>query len=110
MKHSIIEIKAKLNNQDKVREILKTKIADFKGTDHQIDTYFNVNYGRLKLREGRIENSLIFYDRENKLSPKQSNVILFEADPESPLKEILTKALGVLVVVYKHREIYFIDY
>ncbi|HEY32422.1 MAG TPA: class IV adenylate cyclase [Dehalococcoidia bacterium] len=109
MKRLIIEIKAKSNNQDRVREILKLRKADFKGTDHQIDTYFNVNYGRLKLREGRIESSLVFYDRENEPGPKQSNVTLFEADPESPLKEILTKALGILVVVDKHREIYFID-
>lgn len=103
MERLIVEIKAKSNNQDRIREILKSKKADFKGIDHQIDTYFNVKYGRLKLREGRIENSLIFYDRENKPDPKQSNVTLFEAKPESPLKESLTKALGVLVVVDKHR-------
>lgn len=109
MKRLIIEIKAKSNKQDRIREILKSKRADFKGIDHQIDTYFSVNYGRLKLREGRIENSLIFYDRENEQGPKQSNVTLFEADPESPIKEILAKALGVLIVVDKHREIYYID-
>ena len=34
-----IEIKAKSNNQDLVCEILKSNNADFKGTDHQIDTY-----------------------------------------------------------------------
>jgi len=37
----------------------------FQGLDHQIDTYFNVQKGRLKLREGNIENSLINYDRKN---------------------------------------------
>jgi adenylate cyclase class 2 len=109
MKRLIIEIKAKSKNQDRIREILKSKRADFKGIDHQVDTYFNVNCGRLKLREGRIENSLIFYNRENKQGPKQSDVILFETKSESPLKEILTKALGVLVTVDKQREIYFID-
>ncbi len=40
MKSVIIEIKAKSNNQDEIREILKSKNADFKGIDHQIDTYF----------------------------------------------------------------------
>jgi len=104
-----IEIKAKSNKQDKIREILKSKNANFKGVDHQIDTYFKVNSGRLKLREGKIENHLIYYDREDKEGPKQSNVILFKSDPKSSLKEILTKALGVLVVVDKQREIYFID-
>ena len=109
MAHINIEIKAKSNNQDAIREILKSKNADFKGVDHQIDTYFKVNNGRLKLREGKIENHLIYYQRENKGGPKQSDVTLFKSDSTSSLKEILTKALGILVVVDKKREIYFID-
>ncbi len=92
-----------------IREILKSKNADFRWTDHQIDTYFNVNFGRLKLREGNIENHLIHYQREDKEGPKQSNVTLFKSDPKSSLKEILTKALDILVVIDKKREIYFID-
>jgi adenylate cyclase class IV len=47
-----IEIKAKSNNQDWIKEVLKTHHAEFKGVDHQVDTYFKVNVGRLKLREG----------------------------------------------------------
>ncbi len=109
MTHLNIEIKAKSNNHDKIREILKLKNAEFKGIDHQIDTYFKVDFGRLKLREGKIENFLIHYQRENKEGPKQSDITLFKSEPESSLKEILTKALGVLVVVDKKREIYFID-
>jgi len=109
MKHLNIEIKAKCNNHEKIRSILKSRNADFKGTDHQIDTYFKVNNGRLKLREGNIENFLVFYERENKKGPKQSNVILFKSDPNSSLKEILLTSLGILVVVDKQREIYFIE-
>lgn len=104
-----IEIKARSNNQEQIREILKSRNADFKGIDHQIDTYFKVSLGRLKLRQGKIENHLIYYQRENKQGPKQSDVVLFKSDPKSSLKEILTKALGILVVVDKKREIYFID-
>ena len=109
MPHINIEIKVKCNEHEKIREILKSQGADFKGTDHQIDTYFKVGNGRLKLREGNIENYLIFYEREDKEGPKQSNVNLFEVQPNSPLKDILTKALGILAVVDKQREIYFID-
>ena len=109
MENINIEIKAKSNCHDKIREILKSRNAKFIGVDHQIDTYFHVNFGRLKLREGRIENHLIHYIREDKGGPKQSNVTLFKSDPGSSLKEILTKALDVLVVVDKEREIYFID-
>ena len=73
---SIIEIKARCSELDKARKILQGKHADFKGVDHQIDTYFRVNLGRLKLREGTIENHLIHYERENKEGPKQSKVLL----------------------------------
>lgn len=109
MEHINVEIKAKCANQDKVREILKSRQADFKGIDHQIDTYFKIHNGRLKLREGTIENYLIFYEREDKKGPKQSNVILYKTEPNVSLKEILTKSLGILTVVDKQREIYFID-
>jgi predicted adenylyl cyclase CyaB len=107
--HINIEIKARSNNQNKIREIIKSKNAEFKGIDHQIDTYFNVKSGRLKLREGNIENHLIHYNRENKSAPKQSNVMLYKPNPESNLKDVLTNALQILVVVDKQREIYFID-
>lgn len=104
-----IEIKARAKNQERIREVLKSKNADFKGVDHQIDTYFKVNFGRLKLREGNIENYLIHYDREDKEGPKQSNVLLYNFKPGSSLKEILENSLGILVVVDKRREIYFIE-
>jgi len=108
MKHLSIEIKAKSNNHEKIREFLKSHSADFKGVDHQIDTYFKVNQGRLKLREGNIENYLIYYERENKEGPKQSDIILFQSAPGSSLKSILVNANGVLTIVDKKREIYFI--
>lgn len=105
----IIEIKAKCVDQSRIREILTSHHAFFKGTDHQIDTYFKVNQGRLKLREGNIENHLIYYERENTATPKKSEVTLFKTEPGSSLKPILTQSLGILVVVDKQREIYFID-
>lgn len=107
--HINLEIKAFCDNRNEIREILKSKNADFKGMDHQIDTYFNVHYGRLKLREGNIENHLIHYQRDDQEGPKQSDVLLFKTKPGSALKEILGRSMGILVVVDKKREIYFID-
>ena len=104
-----VEIKARANNQTHIRSILKSKNAISKGIDHQVDTYFNVSHGRLKLREGNIENNLIHYIRENKIGPKQSTITLFKSDPDSTLKEILVNSIGVMTVVDKNREIYFID-
>ncbi len=104
-----VEIKAKSDNQTQIRGILKSKKAEYKGTDHQIDTYFNVDNGRMKLREGNIENNLIHYKRENKKGPKQSKIILYKSEPDSSLKRLLTEAIGILTIIEKKREIYFID-
>jgi len=108
VKHTNIEIKARCNNQETIRNILKTGNADFKGTDRQIDTYFKVNSGRLKLREGTVENALIHYNREDKYDAKESDIILYQNSKNSLLKELLTRALGLLITVDKEREIYFI--
>ena len=108
MEHLNIEIKAHCADPAAIRAILREHGADFKGTDHQIDTYFNVPSGRLKLREGNIENALIFYERSDQAGPKQSNIMLHQTAPQSDLKPLLTKALGVKVTVDKSREISFI--
>ena len=109
MGHRNIEIKARCTDPEAIRTALREKSAEFRGTDQQIDTYFRTNCGRLKLREGQIENCLVYYEREDQAGPKQSAVTLFPTPPRSSLKEALTKALGVLVVVEKQREIYFIE-
>ena len=103
-----IEIKARCPDPVRVRAILKTQRAVFKGLDHQIDTYFFVPSGRLKLREGTIENALIYYKRGDQKNSKRCDSTLFPCSKKAPLKKVLTKALGVLSVVDKKREIYFI--
>ncbi len=111
MVHINIEFKAQCNNPEKIKKILASRNADYKGLDRQIDTYFKVNTGRLKLREGEIERALIYYSRKDTKEPKQSDVNLFPVDYKSSalLKEILTKSLDILVIVSKQRSIYFID-
>lgn len=104
-----VEIKARCPDLARVRKIVQSHNADFKGTDHQIDTYFKVSTGRLKLREGNIENCLVFYRRDNRKLPKESHVDLFPTTKNSSLKEILIQSLGVLTIIDKKREIYFID-
>ena len=68
-----VEIKAKCTEVDAIRKYLLSKNAEFKGVDEQTDTYFNVANGRLKLREGNIENNLISYSRSNQAGPKNSH-------------------------------------
>lgn len=104
-----VEIKARCNNASFIRNYLITEKAVFKGTDKQTDTYFNVQNGRLKLREGNIENNLIYYKRNAFGGPKNSHFKLVKVEDATGLKEALTEAIGVKVIVTKSREIYYIE-
>lgn len=111
-----VEIKARatVKQQDAAIEWLGAfshgpdgSIMTHKGIDNQTDTYFKVPNGRLKLREGNIENCLIQYDRPDQSGPKISKYHLVFIR-EGNIKDALTKALGVLAVVTKKRDIYYL--
>ena len=104
-----IEFKASTNKLQALEALLQKHNPLFIGEDHQIDTYFNVSAGRLKLREGNIENALIHYEREDFAGAKSSHVLLYQHQPDKTLKEILIKTLGVKAIVDKRRKIYFIN-
>jgi adenylate cyclase, class 2 len=109
MSYLNVEIKARCSDPSFVRNYLVSKGADLKGTDHQTDTYFNVYNGRLKLREGNIENNLIYYERSDQAGPKPSHFKLVKVEDATGLKETLKQSNGIKVVVQKKREIYYID-
>jgi adenylate cyclase, class 2 len=109
MPHINFEFKARTNNLEQLEKKLLELNPKFIGEDNQTDTYFNVPTGRLKLREGNIENSLIYYERQNVADAKQSDILLYQHLPNPALKEILRKVHGIKVVVNKIRKIYFIE-
>jgi len=90
-----------------VRAMLRQRDAELHGTDHQIDTYFACDSGRLKLRRGNIETALIHYQREDTAGPKESHVTLYHPADAAALEALLRAALEVLVVVDKQRDIWF---
>ena len=112
MEKHLVEIKARSTTHGRQRQALLDAGARFHGTDHQIDHYFHVPEGRLKLRRGTIERSLIFYARADQAGPKDSSVSLtrLKTDAEAAgLSATLDRALGTWATVDKQREIYFID-
>jgi len=104
-----VEIKARCEDPRHIRDYLLSNHAIFKGTDTQRDTYFNVPNGRMKLRQGKIENALIHYHRSDQKGPKSSEVTLYPVAESNLLRSLLEKALGIKVVVEKVREIYYIE-
>ena len=106
---NIIEFKARTSDKEAKEKTLLSLNPVFKGEDQQVDTYFNVDKGRLKLREGRLENALIWYNRTDEAGSKHSQVLLHKHNPDPALKEMLTLVHGIKVIVNKKRRIYFVD-
>lgn len=107
----IIEIKAACLQPNHAEQILLDQGAFLHGVDHQIDTYLTVPTGRLKIREGNVENNLIYYNRtEEEGELKESHVDLIPIDASNKnFVGLLKKVLPQKVVVDKIRKIFFID-
>ena len=104
-----IEIKARYEKHEYAEKVLEEKGARKEGLDMQKDTYFNVKNGRLKIREGKIENSLVYYQREDKEDPKTSDVSICDLENPEEVKRVLKNCLGVKVIVEKEREIHWLE-
>jgi len=104
----LVELKAKVTNLDPARKQLVNLKASKVGTFHQIDTYFDVPEGRLKLREieGKGEAELIYYEREETLWPKRSKVFILRIRKPETFKVFFEKVLEKKAIVDKKREIY----
>jgi adenylate cyclase class 2 len=65
MKLLLVELKAKMKNVEEVKRRLSLLGARHIGTFHQVDTYFEVHQGRLKLRETERQDSgdVVYYER-----------------------------------------------
>ncbi len=102
----LVELKARYENPAKALPILRG--IEHLGTYRQTDTYFALGERRLKLREieGRKAAQLVYYERPDTPDVKASEVLLYEVEDPATLKEMLTRVLGIQVVVRKRREIY----
>jgi predicted adenylyl cyclase CyaB len=108
MKLQNFEFKARVKDLNMLEQKLLKLKPEFRGEDNQTDTYFDVKYGRLKLREGNIEKALIYYERSDSATARPSDIILFRDVAEGSLKEMLVKSLGIRAIVIKKRRIYYI--
>jgi adenylate cyclase class 2 len=102
-----LELKARDRDPERSKRNCAELGAVDKGTLFQVDTYFEVPHGRLKLREqspGAAE--LIAYERADERGDKESSYRLVPVADPTAMKEALTAALGVHVTVHKERRLY----
>lgn len=104
-----IEIKATYQDLEKARQLCQNLGAKFVGVDRQIDTYFRVPNGRLKLRESSLSDAfLIPYLRPDQAGPKKSSYTRLKVEEIENTKSLLSQMMGIDLVVDKSREIYLI--
>lgn len=104
--HVNAEFKARCADLDLAARRARAVGARRLGRERQIDTYFRVAEGRLKLRETGKRAVLVWYFRPDALRSKRSDVILLPIAGASATKQTLTNQLGVRVVVDKVRRVY----
>ncbi|MFN0113878.1 MAG: class IV adenylate cyclase [Paracoccaceae bacterium] len=102
-----IEIKARIRNWARQRAEARL-IADGEGELlEQVDTFFAVPAGRLKLRQlGDQRGELIFYERPNVPGPKLCEYSITPTTAPAQLCETLARALGICAEVRKRRTLF----
>lgn len=104
-----IEIKARLPHLEDAVRIAESLGAKSMGADRQVDTYFRVPRGRLKLRQSLFSGEqLILYLRPDEPGPKRADYEIVPVPRGGRAKELLEALLGVEVVVEKARRLYLI--
>ena len=105
----MVELKAKVENLDPVREKLIKLTAKRIGTFRQTDIYFDAPKGRLKLRktENPDEAELVYYERENVAKIKESSVFVLKIQNPVQFENLLKRILRTKIVIEKLREIYW---
>jgi adenylate cyclase class 2 len=109
MGHLNVEFKARTAEPERVLALLEQMGAQAQGLDAQTDVYYQAARGRLKLRRGNIENSLIHYEREDLAGAKFSEVHLVDLPDDRTLDDVLDAALERDIVVRKQRHILWLD-
>jgi len=79
--------------------------AEDHGWLQQLDTYFRVPHGRLKLREQDGDAQLIYYERSDEAIERESQYRIVPVEDPDGLKDALGAALGILVAVEKSRRL-----
>jgi predicted adenylyl cyclase CyaB len=101
-----VELKARCGDLRQAHQRCRSIGAADAGLLIQVDTYFHVRRGRLKLRqiEGA-RSELICYSRPDHSQPRSSDYRIVPIDDAEGLKQALTTALGVMSQVKKRREL-----
>jgi predicted adenylyl cyclase CyaB len=104
-----VEIKARLADREATRALVMALVPRRHEKLAQLDTFFRVPRGRLKLRKlGPARGELIYYERDDAAGPKLSRYAISACENPDELAALLGEALGVRGEVAKERDVYLV--
>ena len=100
-----VEIKARVQSLDPIRRVAIALAPSLPELISQIDTFFAVRRGRLKVRQFTDgSGELIAYDRADQAGPKASSYKVVSCADANALCAVLSRLLAVRGRVVKRRE------
>lgn len=101
-------IKAQVADFFGIESALQRLSPTFAGVDHQKDTYFKVPKGKLKLRQGTIENLITKYERMDVEGVEKTTVYQYDLNPTDEQISKLFREHEIIGIIEKERKIYFL--
>ena len=102
-------IKARVIDIETIERLLIQMNARFVGLDKQIDYYFETENGKLKYRQGTIENLITHYKREFRDGIERTTVYRYDKNPSPEQIARLKTEKKQIGMTEKERKIYWLD-
>ncbi len=103
-----LELKARIADLEKAREVAAAIGAVRQGTEEQVDQYFCVSAGRLKLRRSSLDGAhLIAYLRPDEPGSRVARFHRLPVGDPDGLEAVLSAMFGLAARVAKEREVWW---
>jgi len=106
MNYKDFTLKAKIKDIEHIEKLLTRMNSRYIGLDNQTDYYFETPTGKLKLRQGTIENLITHYERVTLHNMEKTIVYRYDKDPTLDQVNQLRLSHKQQETVQKQRKIY----
>ncbi|HAA15110.1 MAG TPA: hypothetical protein DCE41_26815 [Cytophagales bacterium] len=108
LRYQDVTLKAQLYDLLPIENKLRKMNARFAGVDVQTDTYFEVELGKLKWRQGTVESLITHYDRTERNGVETTTVYRYDLDPTEEDIYDLRREHRTIGEVHKTRQIFWV--
>ncbi|MEL6535753.1 MAG: CYTH domain-containing protein [Bacteroidota bacterium] len=108
LRYQDVTLKAQLYELLSVENKLRAMNARFAGVDVQTDTYYEVDRGKLKWRQGTVESLITHYERTEQDGVETTTVFRYDLDPTEEDLYDLRREHRTLGEIHKTRQIFWV--